>query len=422
MAVPMIEVRGLGKQYRIGEFVRYRALRDSITEGVSRLLRPGSFKADRKTCNTFWAVRNISFDVQEGEVLGIIGHNGAGKSTLLKLLTRIMSPTEGTATLRGRVGSLLEVGTGFHPELTGRENVFLNGAILGLTKIEIAEKFDEIVEFSGVGKFLETPVKRYSSGMQMRLAFAVAAFLEPEIMLIDEVLSVGDTEFRKKSLKKMQGVANNGRTVIFVSHNMAAIRHLCDRVVLLEKGKVIQIGKADEVIDQYVNSGNQENLEALETRLDRKGNQKIIATGFGILNANQEKTLALISGEPGALFLDLKRNDFGANGPIRVSIILDTLFGQRVAFFSTEWTAQDIINVDQEKLRVFCRFDKLGLNTGHYSVTINVMVNNENSDWIMNAGSIFVEQGDFYGSGVAPGPQDGLILHHQHWSVDGVET
>ena len=200
----------------------------------------------------FWALRDVSFDVQQGEVLGIIGRNGAGKSTLLKILSRITEPTAGRVTLRGRVASLLEVGTGFHPELTGRENIFLNGAILGMSRAEIRRKFDEIVAFAEVEQFLDTPVKRYSSGMYVRLAFAVAAHLEPEILVVDEVLAVGDAEFQKKCLGKMGEVAKGGRTVLFVSHNMAAIRRLCSRVILLKNGRITQSGNVNQCIDTYL--------------------------------------------------------------------------------------------------------------------------------------------------------------------------
>src|SRR5450759_3606935 len=240
-----LRVSGLSKSYRIGEKPeKYKTLRDTIA-GLAgapvRMLRAaaeGRSSPDR----TIWALRDVSFDVKRGEVVGIIGRNGAGKSTLLKILSRITEPTEGQAEMHGRVGSLLEVGTGFHPELTGRENVFLNGAILGMRRTEIASKFDEIVAFAEIEKFMDTAVKHYSSGMYMRLAFAVAAFLEPEILLIDEVLAVGDVMFQKKCLGKMEDVARAGRTVLFVSHNMAAVRTLCNRGIVLHEGRVAETG------------------------------------------------------------------------------------------------------------------------------------------------------------------------------------
>src|ERR1700753_2357490 len=237
-----IRCENLGKQYRIGERERYKALRDTIADTISAPFR--RLKSIRNpqpsTRNSeFWALKDVSFEVKRGEVVGIIGRNGAGKSTLLKVLSRITAPTTGEGQIHGRVGSLLEVGTGFHPELTGRENIFLNGAILGMKKIEIERKFDEIVAFAEIEKFIDTPVKRYSSGMYVRLAFAVAAHLEPAILIVDEVLAVGDSAFQKKCLGQMKKVSREGRTVLFVSHQMSAISQLCSRVVLLKNGQLV---------------------------------------------------------------------------------------------------------------------------------------------------------------------------------------
>lgn len=250
-----MRVDQLGKQYRIGvQTDNYRTLRDSLAEWVklpSRLLREGL--AYNK--ETIWALRNVSFEVRKGEVLGIIGRNGAGKSTLLKILSKVTEPTEGSVEIHGRVGSLLEVGTGFHPELTGRENIYLNGAILGMKRKEIIQKLDEIIEFSGVGKFIDTPVKRYSSGMYLRLAFAVAAHMEPEILVVDEVLAVGDAEFQRKCLGKMSDVASEGRTVLFVSHNMSAILRLTQETLVFEQGQLLMRAPSMEAVDFYLASG-----------------------------------------------------------------------------------------------------------------------------------------------------------------------
>jgi lipopolysaccharide transport system ATP-binding protein len=259
MSDAIIKVENLGKSYRIkhqAEFERYSTLRDTLAGKVKSLFENRKPEiGNRKSVEDFWALKGVSLEVKQGEVVGIIGRNGAGKSTLLKILSRITEPTEGRVTLRGRVASLLEVGTGFHPELTGRENVYLNGAILGMHRAEIKRKFDEIVAFAEVEKFLDTPVKRYSSGMYVRLAFAVAAHLEPEILIVDEVLAVGDTEFQKKCLGKMQSVATKeGRTVLFVSHNLAAVRTLCTRGIFLQQGRVNSIGTASEVLRAYVTS------------------------------------------------------------------------------------------------------------------------------------------------------------------------
>ena len=253
---PAISVRGVSKRYRLGEGARapYRTFRESVTGAALapfRRLR----RAARPVPREMWALQDVSFDVRPGEVLGVIGRNGAGKSTLLKTLSRIVAPTAGEIVLRGRVGSLLEVGTGFHPELTGRENIYLNGAILGMTRQEIRRKFDEIVAFSEVEQFLDTPVKRYSSGMYMKLAFAVASHLEPEILLVDEVLAVGDAQFQKKCLGKMGEVSRQGRTVLFVSHTMTAIKSLCTRAVLIEGGRVALDGDVDAVVDRYLSGG-----------------------------------------------------------------------------------------------------------------------------------------------------------------------
>jgi len=253
-----IRVKNLGKRYKLGQQSGgYKTLGETITRAVKspfqRLQHPGSSE-EKEEAGTFWALKDISFEVKKGEVIGIIGRNGAGKSTLLKILSRITSPTEGTVEVHGRIGSLLEVGTGFHPELTGRENIFLSGSIMGMKKAEIEEKFDQIVAFSEIEKFLDTPVKRYSSGMYVRLAFAVAAHLEPEILIVDEVLAVGDAVFQKKCLGKMGDVAKEGRTVLFVSHNMAAIRQLCPTSILLEKGDLKEMGSTPQVIDDYLDS------------------------------------------------------------------------------------------------------------------------------------------------------------------------
>lgn len=260
----IIKAEGLGKKYQIkhqAERQRYVALRDVIAERVKGFFRASPHRhgqaeglragSNVSTIEEFWALKDVSFEIKQGEVVGIIGRNGAGKSTLLKILSRITEPTKGRVTLRGRVASLLEVGTGFHPELTGRENIYLNGGILGMTRAAIGRKFDEIVAFAEVEKFLDTPVKRYSSGMYVRLAFAVAAHLEPEILIVDEVLAVGDAEFQKKCLGKMHGMAEGGRTVLFVSHNMAAIKSLTTRAIVLDSGRIQFQGATEDAIERY---------------------------------------------------------------------------------------------------------------------------------------------------------------------------
>lgn len=270
-----LRVAGLSKQYRIGKQERYRTFRDTISDALTAPLRRtagllrGNASAAANLTQPIWALRDINFEVQHGEVIGIIGRNGAGKSTLLKILSRITEPTSGYADVYGRVGALLEVGTGFHPELTGRENIFLNGAILGMGREEIRRKFDEIVEFAGIDKFIDTPAKHYSSGMGLRLGFSVAAHLEPEILIVDEVLAVGDAEFQKKCLGKMSEVAGEGRTVLFVSHNMAAISQLCPSTMLIESGSIKAFGPTAPVISKYMEQVSSSDPASIQDQIKR---------------------------------------------------------------------------------------------------------------------------------------------------------
>ena len=272
MTTAAVSSEGLSKRYRIGALHgAYGTLRDSLSATTRRALR----HEHRPHYEDIWALRDVSFDVRDGEVLGLIGRNGAGKSTLLRILTRITTPTEGRATIRGRVGSLLEVGTGFHPELTGRENVFLNGSLLGMKRREIIQKYSEIVEFAGVEKFIDTPVKRYSSGMSVRLAFAVAAYLEPEVLLVDEVLAVGDAEFQRRCLGQMENLSQSGRTVIFVSHNMQAVAQLCDRALLLDGGRIVNDGPSAEIVAEYLQAGHGSGASRVWGELDARGDELV---------------------------------------------------------------------------------------------------------------------------------------------------
>jgi len=295
-AEPVIRSEGLAKRYRIRHEAapRYKALRDVIAQSV-RGARGGNGAA-RPAVEDFWALDDVSFEVARGEVVGIIGRNGAGKSTLLKILSRITEPTRGRVVIEGRVASLLEVGTGFHPELTGRENVFLNGAILGMSRAEIKARFDAIVDFAEVERFLDTPVKRYSSGMYVRLAFAVAAHLEPEILIVDEVLAVGDIAFQKKCLGKMQEVSTGGRTVLFVSHNMAAIQNLCSSALLLSAGRVTARGAVGDVVARYLEESGELADTAIASRKDRRGSGALRLTEISLRGANGEPVHAFASG------------------------------------------------------------------------------------------------------------------------------
>ena len=297
MSDAVIRVENLSKKYIIGhqKQERYTALRDVVSNGIKNFAKGLIGKRDRDSediSEEFWALKDVSFEIKQGDRVGIIGRNGAGKSTLLKILSRITEPTSGKISIKGRVSSLLEVGTGFHPELTGRENIYLNGAVLGMDKVEIKKKFDEIVDFAEVEKFLDTPVKRYSSGMYVRLAFAVAAHLEPEILIIDEVLAVGDAQFQKKCLGKMKDVSGEGRTVIFVSHSMPTITSLCSEAILLDKGKIVSRGSvSDVVMNYYTTSGNFSPASINYTESDRLvGDEYVKMLSGRVINSSGEIT------------------------------------------------------------------------------------------------------------------------------------
>ncbi|MEO7992384.1 MAG: ABC transporter ATP-binding protein [Chryseolinea sp.] len=292
----VISVRGVSKQYRIGTKEKradtfFGALKNFVVTPFRNYKQIRNLTRNNENDETlFWALRDVNFEVKQGEALGIIGHNGAGKSTLLKILSRITDPTEGEIMIKGRVSALLEVGTGFHPELTGRENVYMNGTILGMTKKDIDQKFDEIVEFSGIIKHIDTPVKFYSSGMKVRLAFAVAAHLEPELLIIDEVLAVGDAEFQKKCLGKMEDVSKNGRTVLFVSHNLTAVQNLCQNCLVLKNGAVIFVGNTHDAIQLYLGEHSNQRMELVANGEPEFENDKIKFISARIVNANRIET------------------------------------------------------------------------------------------------------------------------------------
>jgi lipopolysaccharide transport system ATP-binding protein len=360
-----LQARGLGKQYRLGPAEPYRALRDVI---AGALARPFSGKRRPNAAGRFWALRDVSFDVGRGEAVGIIGRNGAGKSTLLKILSRITEPNTGWARIEGRVGSLLEVGTGFHPELTGRENVFLNGAVLGMKRREIAAKFDEIIAFAETELFVDTPVKHYSSGMFMRLAFAVAAHLEPEILIVDEVLAVGDLAFQKKCLGKMGDVSHDGRTVLFVSHNLDAIQRLCPRTMLLEDGRLVATGPSTQVVARYLASTAERSapvswLDLSAARRHGTGEARFCALSY----AGDDETIGgrPYSGGPLAFCLDIF-----SDAPRRVESLAVTIYSQTGAkLVDADSNAQGrAIYLERGHNRVGLRLAALHLNPGIYRV------------------------------------------------------
>ncbi|MEM2615866.1 MAG: ABC transporter ATP-binding protein, partial [Thermoplasmatales archaeon] len=377
-----IRVENLSKRYKLGPREPYKALRDVISGGVVGAFRRLSslFNSHRaidlpRSDNQYiWALKNVSFEIKHGEVVGIIGRNGAGKTTLLKILSRITEPTEGYAEIRGRVGSLLEVGTGFHPELTGRENIYLNGAILGMKKKEIDRKFDEIVAFAELEKFIDTPVKRYSSGMYVRLAFAVAAHLEPEILLVDEVLAVGDAAFQKKCLGKMGDVAKEGRTVLFVSHNMGAIKGLCELGVVLETGKIAFMGSVDSAIDKYmhfVSTINQR--QSLRERKDRDGNGQLRFTHLSFYS-NGKLTDTLITGEPATIVAEYECGISTELQNVSVSIPFFDYLGQSIFMCWTRLVDQDFEKIPP-KGRFIAHIPKFPLREGRYYINLYCEVN-----------------------------------------------
>lgn len=365
MSKNIITVDNISKKFELG-VIGSGSFRESFTNGLYRLLglRKKSVSKD------FWAIQDISFDVKEGAAIGIIGRNGAGKSTLLKVLSRITSPTKGRIELNGRIASLLEVGTGFHPELTGRENIFLNGSILGMTRSEIRKKFDEIVDFSGVEQFLETPVKRYSSGMYVRLAFAVAAHLEPEILVIDEVLAVGDIEFQKKCLGKMGSVAKGGRTVLFVSHNMGAIRTLCEEVIVLDKGKKLFQGDVETGVNMYLGVANQNMSEhgqvqwSMENAIGKE-EMKLLGVQLQDRTGNVRSTFA--TSEEIELHVD-----YYLEAPvINMRINIQVLTGDDQILFSASTHDSEPHKKEQGRYTCSTRFPKDLFNEGIYKVWLN---------------------------------------------------
>lgn len=406
MSNQAISVSHLGKSYRIGELQKYKALRDTISDALRHPLR-GKKRSDQ----IIWALKDVSLEIQHGEVVGLIGRNGAGKSTLLKVLSRITEPTTGRATIRGRVGSLLEVGTGFHPELTGRENIFLSGAILGMRKREIHRNFDSIVDFAEVARFIDTPVKLYSSGMYVRLAFAVAAHLEPEILLVDEVLAVGDAAFQKKCLGKMGDVAKSGRTVVFVSHSMAAVQNICRTAHLLSHGQVSASGKVDEVVNRYLSeAASSSNGEELKARTDRQGDGKMKFVGFRGAGANGE--VAVMCGAEAQFQIEYQGVDPLRN--IHISMAFLDVYGDGVLYLSN-----DIAGRSFEKIAaagsLICKFERLPLLPGSYSVNLYCTVNGILADWVRDAARVNIENGDFYGSGKLPPAGYGSVAVAHDW-------
>jgi len=376
MSYTSIKIENLSKIYRIGKRDGYQTFREVIvaeTKKIFRKLAGMNSKNEVRTLksDTIWALQGVSFEVQDGEVIGIIGRNGAGKSTLLKILSKITEPSKGKIELRGRVGSLLEVGTGFHPELTGHENIYLYGAILGMDRWEVTRKFDEIVAFAEIDKFIDTPVKRYSSGMYMRLAFAVAAHLETEILLVDEVLAVGDISFQKKCLGKMSDVSNKGRTVLFVSHNMGAVKNLCEKAVWLETGKIMKYGKADEVVGEYENSGVKTKDSVWYNKSDEEKKEIAYIEKIEIADQNYEARSEFLSSENIKIVFTIFIKKPDAN----LKLGFDLVKNSEIVFRSQQVDSPNRIEtLSKGRNSLVCVIPKDLLNIGEYQIIPQISV------------------------------------------------
>ena len=468
MSSPIISLRNIGKKYKLGATLggrNYKTVRDTIANGVKRIVQsvrraghsakgiaaggtgsldnqnpmrhaacsvpaegnsrsaPCAMLSAEASPREFWALKDISFDVQQGEVVGIIGRNGAGKSTLLKILSQITEPTEGEIRIRGRVASLLEVGTGFHPELSGRENVYMNGAILGMTKAEIDAKFDEIVAFAGVEKFIDTPTKRYSSGMQVRLAFAVAAHLEPEVLVVDEVLAVGDIAFQKKCMGKMRKVSSEGRTVLFVSHNMQAIRQLCTHGILLEEGKISYMGSANETVNVYEERllyNKTENSTLLphilydNTKGERKLDYEIVK--IEVLDESGKLKEKILTGDS-VLF----RIHYCSKHEIPVASIVIQISEKthlKIFLSSTQPDFTTPLKIKHGTNYVDCVIPSLPLSAGTYFIGAGIAI--PNRQWLYkedNLGTLSVHPKDIYKSGLPPVASRSILAFPHKWVI-----
>jgi lipopolysaccharide transport system ATP-binding protein len=415
-----IRVENLGKMYRIGVAdaqprTAWQAVKNLVSAPfgyLQRMSRPPT------VAETLWSLRDVSFEVRRGEVLGVIGRNGAGKSTLLKILARITEPTEGRAEIHGRVGSLLEVGTGFHPELTGRENIYLNGAILGMKRAEIDRRFDEIVAFAEIERFLDTPVKRYSSGMYVRLAFGVAAHLEPEILLVDEVLAVGDAAFQEKCLGKMSDVAREGRTILFVSHNMAAVQSLTSRTILLQTGAVAFAGTPIEAIQEYVVVTSGHAATPLNQRTDRAGAAPGTIQDVSLFINERPVGSTAVTGQPLDIHVGYHAE---SRGKLDFYLAFYDIFERRVVHVNSVMSGMPELSAPSHGT-VACTIPKLPLAPGRYNLAVAVDCQGETLDRVEGVCQLTVTMGDFYGTGRTRGSDWGMVLIEHQWQALCVES
>lgn len=407
-----IETSELGKRYRLGLAQRgYGTLREALVEAARR---PFQRRRNRPQADLLWALKDLTMTIRNGEVVGLIGHNGAGKSTMLKIFSRITEPSTGYADVTGRVGSLLEVGTGFHPELTGRENIFLNGSILGMRRAEIRARFDEIVEFAEIERFLDTPVKRYSSGMSVRLAFAVAAHLEPEILLVDEVLAVGDAAFQRKSLGKMNEVAKEGRTVVFVSHNLAIIQALCTRGVLLERGEVVADAPIGEAIDTYLRTLESSASTDLLERTDRdtRAYDETLVRKLEISNPGGAPNV-VVAGQPAKIVVDVTEE----LPTMECQMTIANSLGQPVCTLDSEVSAPVDVRESGFGPRIECDIDALPLLPGRYRIDILVKAKRQIQDGLQAATFFDVEPGLVGDRPTAAAGAEGNVVLPHSWRL-----
>jgi lipopolysaccharide transport system ATP-binding protein len=414
----VINIENLSKQYEIGSAKdRGRTFREALTDKALSPIRrirntfvTGTLDIEAES-RSIWALKDISLQVRQGEVLGVIGRNGAGKTTLLKVLSKITEPTEGQVEILGRVGSLLEVGAGFHSELTGRENIYLNGSILGMRKVEIDRKFDEIVAFAEIDKFIDTPVKRYSSGMYMRLAFAVAANLEPEILLVDEVLAVGDAVFQTKCLAKISSITKQGRTVLFVSHNMSAISSICQTAIVIEAGKISFAGPVQKAVSLYLDQFAETVQKGIQIsqRKDRTGTGEVKLTNYYLENETGEKIVQIKNGQTVRLVFDYTAESDQEVENVDFQIVVMTQSEELLFQFGTRFTGQKLSKVPP-KGRFICEIKKFPLVPGHYRLDTYLVARGEPSDCILRFTHLDVIDGDYYQSGYCVFEKEGKFL------------
>jgi lipopolysaccharide transport system ATP-binding protein len=409
-----VRATGVSKRFRLGEVSGgYELLSERLAQRFSPRRRDGR-EAERE----FWALQDVDFEVRTGESFGIVGHNGSGKSTLLKILSRVTPLTRGEVDIYGRVGALLEVGTGFHPELTGAENIYLNGAILGLGREEVRRRFDEIVAFAEVERFIYTPVKRYSSGMFLRLAFAVAAHLEPDILIVDEVLSVGDLAFQEKCMGRMRKVTGEGRTVLFVSHNLSAVEQFCDRAMLLERGHKIDEGDTHQIIERYVRSLRRDASMDISQRDDRTGSGRLRFQGLR-LHLDGDPSETLMTGRDAELLLDYEVPSGAALRNVNVSVTISTVLGETMLHLYTVTRGETLPELPPSGV-VRCQIPRLPLPAGQYLLSLWADIGGtggEVLDWVQRAAELTVADGDYYGSGNAALPSHPAVLIDHTWDL-----